>query len=89
MKHKELYEAILSLKTVEECEAFFEDIATKKEVSDFSDRLEVARLLLDGKTYETINKETQISSATIARVNRAIGYGTGGYKLVIERKDKK
>ena len=89
MKHKQFYEAILSLKTIEECEAFFEDIATKKEVNDFSDRLKVAKLLLKGKTYEIISKETQISSATIARVNRAVGYGSGGYKLVIDReKDK-
>ncbi len=89
MKHKQFYEAILSLKTIEECEAFFEDIATKKEVNDFSDRLKVAKLLLEGKTYEIISKETQISSATIARVNRAVGYGSGGYKLVIDReKDK-
>ncbi len=88
MKHKELYEAILSLKTIEECDAFFEDIATKKEINDFSDRLKVAELLLAGKTYETINKETQISSATIARVNRSLGYGSGGYKMIIERNKK-
>lgn len=85
MEHKLLYEAILKLETIEDCHDFFEDIATKKEISDFSDRLKVAKLLLDGKTYETINQETLISSATIARVNRSITYGTGGYKRIIER----
>ncbi|HZJ87313.1 MAG TPA: YerC/YecD family TrpR-related protein [Erysipelothrix sp.] len=85
MEHKALYEAILKLETIEECHNFFEDIATKKELNDFSDRLNVATLLLEGKTYDTINKETLISSATIARVNRALTYGTGGYKHIINK----
>ena len=85
MKHKTLYEAILNIQTLEEAEQFFNDIATDKERDDFSDRLKVAMLLLDGKTYETIQKETRISSATIARVNRAITYGNGGYKTILDR----
>ena len=88
MEHKDFYEAILKLESLEECHDFFEDIATKKEISDFSDRLNVAKLLLDGKTYEAINKETLISSATIARVNRSISYGTGGYKHIINKLKK-
>ena len=85
MKHKTLYEAILKIQTLEEAEQFFNDIATDKERDDFSDRLRVANLLLKGKTYETIQKETRISSATIARVNRAITYGNGGYKTILDR----
>lgn len=85
MKHKTLYEAILKIQTLEEAEQFFNDIATDKERDDFSDRLKVADLLLKGKTYETIQKETRISSATIARVNRAITYGNGGYKTILDR----
>lgn len=88
MKHLEFYKAILSLETLEECEAFFKDIATDKEMDDFSDRLKIAELLLDGKTYEQITKETQMSSATIARVNRAITYGDQGYKTAIDRKNR-
>lgn len=85
MRHKELYEAILSLKNLEEVESFFNDIATDSELDDLSDRLNVAKLLLEGQTYEQITMSTQISSATIARVNRAITYGDNGYKTVIDR----
>lgn len=85
MRHKELYEAILSLKNLEEAESFFNDIATDSELDDLSDRLSVAKLLLEGQTYEQITMSTQISSATIARVNRAITYGDNGYKTVIDR----
>jgi TrpR-related protein YerC/YecD len=48
-----------------------------------ADRLEVARLLIKGITYEQIEKQTGMSSATISRVNRCIQYGPGGYKLVL------
>ena len=85
MKHKELFEAILALETLEDCELFFEDIATKKEIADFSERLNVAKLLLEGETYEAITKKTSISSATIARINRSVSYGSGGYKRILER----
>ncbi len=88
MKHKDLYEAILKLETLEDCHDFFEDIATKKEINDFSERLKVAKHLLDGETYETITQKTNVSSATIARVNRSISYGTGGYQRIIERTKK-
>lgn len=85
MKHSEFYKAILKLETIEEVHNFFEDVATFKELQDFSDRLSVAKSLLEGRTYEQITKETKISSATIARINRAIMYGNGGYKTVINR----
>lgn len=85
MRNKALYEAILQIKTLEECDAFFQDIATDKELDDFSDRLYVAKLLIDGNTYEQISEKTNVSSATIARINRAITYGKGGYKTIIQR----
>lgn len=88
MKHEKLFEVILGLETIEELNDFFKDIATEKELQDLSDRLEVAKLLLDKKTYDQISKETKMSSATIARVNRALMYGDGGYRKAIE-KDKK
>ncbi|NLW14688.1 MAG: hypothetical protein GX038_00290 [Erysipelothrix sp.] len=88
MKHEDFYKAVLELKTVEECHDFFEDIATKNEVQDFSDRLMVAKLLHEGNTYESITKETQISSATIARINRALAHGTGAYKKILDRLKK-
>ena len=83
-----LFDAMLSLKNREEAYAFFDDVCTIKEVNDMADRLEVARLLLLGITYEQIEKQTGMSSATISRVNRCIQYGPGGYKLAVSRKKK-
>lgn len=83
-----LCEAILSLKTKEECIAFLEDICTIKEILDISQRLNVAQMLSQGVSYTTICKETGASTATISRVSRCYEYGTGGYKNVIARMNK-
>ena len=80
-----LFDAILSLETREECYDFFEDLGTVKEISDMAQRLEAAKLLLDGSTYEQIVKTVEISTATISRINRCIQYGTGGYRQTIEK----
>ena len=80
-----LFDAILSLETREECYDFFEDLCTVKEISDMAQRLEAAKLLLDGSTYEQIVKTVEISTATISRINRCIQYGTGGYRQAIEK----
>ena len=80
-----LFDAILSLETREECYDFFEDLCTVKEISDMAQRLEAAKLLLDGGPYEQIVKTVEISTATISRINRCIQYGTGGYRQTIEK----
>ena len=80
-----LFDAILSLETREECYDFFEDLCTVKEIPDMAQRLEAAKLLLDGSTYEQIVKTVEISTATISRINRCIQYGTGGYRQTIEK----
>ena len=80
-----LFDAILSLETRDECYDFFEDLCTVKEISDMAQRLEAAKLLLDGSTYEQIVKTVEISTATISRINRCIQYGTGGYRQTIEK----
>ena len=82
---KELYEAILKLETVEQAEKFFDDLCTIKELESMSQRLRAAKMLLDGKTYNEIVEETEISSATLARVSKCVRYGDGGYKSVIEK----
>ena len=82
-----LFQAILSLQSVEECYTFFEDLCTMKELSDMSQRLPAARLLLQGSTYDQIVKQVEISTATISRINRCIQYGEGGYRTIIERMD--
>ncbi len=85
-KEKELFfKAVLSLKTVEECDKFFEDICTIKEMQDLAQRMNVAVLLSEGRVYNDIVKLTGASSATICRVNRCLKYGTGGYNEILER----
>ena len=80
-----LYKAVLSLKTEEECAAFFEDACTIQETEAIAQRIEVACQLNKGKSYVDINKSTGASTATICRVSRCLNYGSGGYKIVIER----
>ena len=80
-----LFDAILSLRTREECYNFFEDLCTVKEISDMAQRLEAAKMLLDGSTYDQIVKAVEISTATISRINRCIQYGSGGYRATIEK----
>ena len=80
-----LFEAVLSLKTVEECYAFFEDACTIKEILDVSQRLKAAKMLSSGANYADISRETGMSTATISRVSKCLEYGAGGYRLAIER----
>lgn len=82
---KKLFEAVLTLQTVEECRSFFEDACTVKELREISQRLQVAGLLRDGSSYAVINAETGVSTATISRVSRCLEYGSGGYDLVLSR----
>ncbi len=88
-KHIEkLYKAVLTLKTPKECAAFFDDICTVQELEALAQRLEVACSLREGKSYVDINKATGASTATICRVSKALNYGDGGYRTVIERLEK-
>ena len=79
-----LVEAILKLQSAEDAYRFFEDICTIAEVKSMAQRIEVARLLRAGVTYQEIAKETGASSATISRVNRALLYGADGYRRVLD-----
>lgn len=80
-----LFEAILSLESLEECYRFFEDVCTIKEIQAISQRLEVAKLLKANKTYNQIEEETGASTATISRINRSLHYGVDGYTLVFKK----
>jgi len=80
-----LYKAILSLQTLEECTAFLDDICTIQELDSLAQRLEVARLLAQGKNYGEINKLTGASTATICRVSKCFHYGDGGYRTVLDK----
>lgn len=81
----ELFRAILSLETVEECYRFFEDVSTIKELQDLSQRFAVARMLTEGRVYSDVQRETGASTATISRVNKALNYGSDGYKFALAR----
>jgi TrpR-related protein YerC/YecD len=85
----ELFQAILSLENQEECYSFFEDLATVPEIKSLAQRLQVAKMLMQNETYTLISKATGASTATISRVKNSLFYGEDGYKLVIERLNKK
>ena len=83
----QLFRAILSLKTEEECYQFFEDICTIGEIKALAQRLEVARMVQAGYIYDDIVAKTGASTATISRVKRCLLYGADGYKIVLSRFD--
>lgn len=80
-----LFEAILTLKTKEDCYRFFEDLCTKPELNAMAQRIVVAKLLTDKTVYSEIVKRTGASTATISRVNRSLNEDTEGYRLAFDR----
>ena len=84
-RNENMYKAILSLNTVEECMNFFDDLCTVTELLAMEQRYQVASCLDDGMIYNDILAQTGASSATISRVNRSLQYGHGGYAVVFER----
>ena len=87
-RNEAMYEAILSLETVEECMKFFDDLCTVTELMALEQRYQVASCLHRGMIYNDILAETGASSATISRVNRSLQYGSGGYQIVFDRLEK-
>ena len=81
----QLFESILTLKDVEEAYIFFDDLCTLNEIQSLAQRLEVARLLRQGATYNQIETSTGASTATISRVKRCLNYGNDGYTLALDR----
>lgn len=83
-----LFQAVLTLESVEECYRFFDDLCTMPELKAMSQRLAVAKMLSRKQVYSDIVAETGASTATISRVNRSLNYGSDGYELVFGRLDK-
>jgi TrpR-related protein YerC/YecD len=83
-----LFEAILSLRTLDECYALFEDLCTVNELIAIKQRFLVARMLSEGMIYSEIVEKTGVSTATISRINRCLNYGEG-YVTALERIKKK
>ena len=80
-----LFQTILNLQTVDECYDYFEDLCTIKELLDMAQRLDTAILLADGYSYQKIQENIDISTATIGRVSKCLNYGTGGYRKAIDK----
>ena len=79
------FDAVLTLNSREECYNFFEDVCTIYELFTISQRLMVAKMLTEGKTYIEIAESTGASTATISRVNRSLTYGNDGYEMIMQR----
>jgi TrpR-related protein YerC/YecD len=84
-RNEDMYKAILTLKTLEECMNFFDDLCTVTELRAMEQRYQVAVLLEKGLIYSEILEQTGASSATISRVNRSLQYGADGYQVAFER----
>lgn len=82
---EKLFDVFVKLKTKEDVKNFLEDICTIKEVKDMSKRLEAAYLLHEGKSYQEVTQITGVSSATLARINKCINFGAGGYKKLLKK----
>ena len=82
---EQLFQAILSLKDLDEAYDFFEDVCTINEILSLSQRFVVAKMLREHRTYLDIAEKTGASTATISRVNRSLNYGNDGYDRVFER----
>ncbi len=83
--NKKLTQAILSLKTTDEAERFLRDLMTIGEIEEFGKRLKTAEMLLNKVSYSLIEKETGLSSTTVARVSKYLNGKLGGYKIIINR----
>lgn len=81
--HDLLFETLLNLKTIEDYRLFFTDLCTPKELDSMVQRITAAKMLISGKNYEQITSETDISSATLARISRCVKYGKG-YKTLLK-----
>lgn len=80
-----LFESFLKLETIDECYAYFEDLCTIKELNDMSQRLQVAKLLSQGLSYQKITEQVDVSTATIGRVSKCLNYGSGGYRTILKK----
>lgn len=83
-KLQALYRQIAGLENAQDCQAFFEDLCTRKELEKMAERLYAAKLLMQGMTYQQVMAGTDISSATLSRVSRCVQYGSGYSRLIKE-----
>lgn len=84
-----MYEAVLQLKTIEECMDFFQDLCAETELRSMEQRYEVASMLNNNMVYSDIMQKTNVSTATISRVNRMLNTGTGMLEEILDRVEQK
>ena len=85
---EELFRVILALDTLSEAENFLRDLLTESEIIELSKRWKVVRMLEKDISYKVIEKETGMSSTTIARISKWIQEGRGGYKAMLGKLKK-
>ena len=81
-KIRQMYELIVSIESMEDCRALFEDLCTRKELEKMAERIHAAKLLMEGKTYSQVIAQTDISSATLSRISQCVQYGSGYSRLL-------
>jgi TrpR-related protein YerC/YecD len=84
-KTNNLFEAILSLKTVKEAESFFRDLCTIDEIKAMSERWQIVKMLEKGVTYREIAEKLNVSTTTVSRVALWLNNGVGGYRSVLDK----
>ena len=85
MRQRDLIKAVMTMKSVEDCQNFFVDLCTPSELKAMSDRWKVAKMLDQGIPYREIYEKTGVSTATVTRVARCISQGEGGYAFVLNK----
>ena len=80
-----LFKCILTMETLDECYKFFDDLCTVHEIQAIAQRMAVAEMLIEKRTYMEVAEKTGASTATISRVNRSLNYGNDGYRMALER----
>ena len=80
-----LFKSILTMETLDECYKFFDDLCTVHEIQAIAQRMAVAEMLIEKRTYMEVAEKTGASTATISRVNRSLNYGNDGYRMALER----
>jgi TrpR-related protein YerC/YecD len=88
LSERNLFAAVLTLKTVDECRAFFRDLSTPAELQAMADRWAVVEWLQKGLPYREIHRLTGVSVTTIGRVARCLADGNGGYALAATRQQR-
>lgn len=80
-----LLDRLVKIETTEEAEKLLVDLCTYAEIDNMSQRLYSAKLIIEGKTYNQVMEETQISTATLSRVSTCVKHGNGGYRTIINK----